>query len=270
MSRQAVGRAWAAALVALAFQVAGPALGADAPLAGISVVGTAFHVTDADGKVLRQDELVGAVLTAEDTEGHELTVRIDGWELDARDPMQEVVLYRLSTPDETGGWKDLCSPDPDGRKLGFPLGGRWTDSGEHVRAPTFGITCTSGAIGKCVRFGYKPWANGPDGKSLWELHQACVRMVRADYCGNGHGWTRNGMLIDIFDRLGIQKDETAPGLRFEAAWGPQGAYCVHHTRVPENGGLDDVLRMCPEKLSGRTGDSCTEDSDPEAALRNRS
>jgi len=83
----------------------------------------------------------------------------------------------------------------------------------------FLITCTGGAEGKCVRFGYKPWRRGPDGVSLAPYYQTCVRLVRADYCGDGIGHTRNGTPIDLFDTIGIQSDEVAPGMTFEAAWG---------------------------------------------------
>ena len=260
---------WPLALLAIAAAV--PASAGEPP--GITVVGTAFAVTDAAGRPLAQDDLVGAVIEAADTDGHALTVRIDGWERDARDPTGEVVLYRLSTPDGAGGWQDLCSPDPDGRRLGFPLGGIWTGTGEHRHAEgAFGITCTGGAIGKCVRWGYRPWATGPDGGSMWDLHQACVRMVRADYCGDGAGWTRTGMPIDLFDRLGIVRPEPMlpEGMHFEAAWAPDGAVCVHHPRVPGNISLEAMAARCPGRLAGRTGEACTEAGTETALLRNRS
>jgi hypothetical protein len=60
-----------------------------------------------------------------------------------------------------------------------------------------------------------------------------VRLVRADYCGDGIGHTRDGTPIDIFDAIGIQHDEPAPGMTFEAAWRADGAVCVRHTRLPD-------------------------------------
>ena len=255
-------------LVAIA---AFPAIAAQPP--GVTVTGTAFAVTDASGRLLTQNDLVGAVIEAADTDGRGLTVRIDGWEKDGRDPVGEVVLYRLSTPDGAGGWRDLCSPDPDGRRLGFPLAGTWTETGEHVAAEgVFGITCTGGAIGKCVRWGYHLWAAERGGTSMWDLHQACVRMVRADYCGDGTGWTENGTPIDLFDRLGIVRPEpTVPaGMHFEAAWEPGGAICVHHPRIPDKISLEAIAARCPKRLVGRTGEACTEAGGEKAYLRNRS
>ena len=42
----------------------------------------------------------------------------------------------------------------------------------------FTLTCATGAQGKCVRFGYKPWKTLSNGVVLADYHQACVRLVR--------------------------------------------------------------------------------------------
>jgi len=69
------------------------------------------------------------------------------------------MLYALSEQDpESRGWRNVCQADPDGRRLGFPLAGSFTSDGRYVTAADrLLITCTSGAEGKCVRFGCKPW-----------------------------------------------------------------------------------------------------------------
>jgi hypothetical protein len=46
---------------------------------------------------------------------------------------------------------------------------------------------------------------------------ACFRMMPADYCGNGNPHTRDGTLIEIWDREGIQVDTSVPDLSSEAA-----------------------------------------------------
>jgi hypothetical protein len=256
------------AVVALGLAVLDGA-GCPAAAAGVrevEIVGTAFRITLADGRVLAGRDLVGAVLEAEDEAGAPLTVRIDGVEPDPLDPAGETVLYELSSPDPAaGGWADACGPDPDGRRLGFPLAGIWTEGGEHLPAPgRFSITCTSGVIGKYVRFGYKPWRDGPDGRPIWDLHQTCVRLMRAD----GLPRTRDGTPIVIHGRLGIQDDELgAAGFTFEAAWGPAGARCVRRTRLAGVLGLDRLAATC-SGLAARTGPSCTEDEP--ALLYNRS
>src|SRR5204863_5686447 len=122
--------------------------------------------------------------------------------------------------------RPYCAADSDGRSRAIPLQGSWAaGAGTATRsADRVTFACTSGALGKCVRLGYKPWKMVA-GKPLAELHAACVRMVRADYCGDGRSHTRDGTRIDIWDRLGIQRraePADAPEL-FEAAWSPAGA-----------------------------------------------
>jgi hypothetical protein len=235
----------------------------------VEVEGTAFRITLSDGHVVGQEELPGIRLTIGDGSGQQRAIRIDAVERDAKDPAGEVVLYSFSDQDPASGeWRNLCEPDPDGRHLGFPLAGAFTGDGRHVEMPgRFLITCTGGAEGKCVRFGYKPWRRGPDGVSLASYYQACVRLVRADYCGDGIGHTRNGTPIDIFDTIGIQSDEIAPGMTFEAAWGPDGAVCVHHTRLKEVLDPAALVQQCPH-LAGHVGEICDEATP--ALLFNRS
>ena len=93
-------------------------------------------------------------------------------------------------------------------------------------------------------------------------------MVRADYCGDGRSYTRDGTMIEVEDAFGILGDGglPSPTRRFEAAWGPEGATCVDHVRVPARGTLEDVLRACP-RLAGRLGQACTPARpDPAGAL----
>ena len=237
--------------------------------------GTAFRVTLPDGRVLAQEQLPGTVLTLGDGSGKQRRIRIDAVEHDPRDPAGEVMLYTLFEPDPaTGRWRNACNPDPDGRRLGFPLAGAFTPDGRYIAGPTASpgatpgatpgaapgrilITCTGGAEGKCVRFGYKPWRTLPDGTSLKPYYQACVRLVRADYGGDGVGHTRNGTPIDLFDRIGIQRDEPGPGMTLEAAFGPDGAVCVAHPRLPDLTSLDALARHYP-RLTGHLGVACDE------------
>ncbi len=221
----------------------------------VTVEGSQFRVVLTDGSVLPQENLPGVVLAIGDGSGQQRRIRIDSVTPDPLDPAAEVMLYTLAEQAPDGAWHNLCQPGPDGRRAGFPIPGVFAQDMRHVAAPgRLSITCTGGAEAKCIRFGYKPWRHAPDGSSLVVYYQTCLRLVRADYCGDGVGHTRNGMLIDLFDRIGIQQDEIGPGMTLEAAWGPDGAVCVAHTRLPEQIGLDAV---CP-RLAGRIGASCTE------------
>jgi ADYC domain len=133
-----------------------------------------------DGRQLNQDEIVGLELSVGDEAGSKADFRIEGSRVDPSDP--EIRLYDISVKDtRSGRWRRFCQPGPDGIAMAFPLRGMWTPSGRHEDKPTFILTCTAGAIGKCVRFGYKPWKTTLEGVSLWAYHEACTRMVRADY-----------------------------------------------------------------------------------------
>ncbi|HET6467522.1 MAG TPA: ADYC domain-containing protein [Geminicoccaceae bacterium] len=262
------------AALPLALLVAAGAAAPEPP-AKVEVVGTALRLTMADGRVLTGDALVGAVLALGDEAGAGINVRIDAVRPDPRDPSGEVTLYALAVEDPaSGAWRDLCGPDPDGLALGFPLAGTWTATGEHLpSARAFSLACTSGVIGKCVRMGYRPWAAAADGTPLGPYHQACTRMLRADYCGDGTPHTREGTPVNIADRLRLQTFDPAPEMSFEAAWGADGAICVRRVRIPEAASLAELAAACPARLAGRTGEACTENAalrSPEVLILNRS
>jgi hypothetical protein len=241
------------------------AVGAPEALRAIEVAGAQFRVTTASGRVLPQQELVGAVLSYRQGD-QVLPVRIDRVFTDPKDKSGELLLYGFSVRDAgSGGWKEMCQPDADGLQAGFPL-----QLGE---GHGFVLTCTSGAQGKCVRFGYKPWASGPGGVTLLDHWRACGRMVRADYCGDGEPHTRDGTLIDMYDKLGIQKDEPSEGMQFEAAWSPQGAVCVRRVRIAEIFSLEALRQSCPRFKPEDLGEACSEARamhDPEVLLMNKS
>lgn len=251
--------------------VASPVASVTAAVAPLDVVGTRVQARKADGSVASNEDLIGSVLVARGEGGIRNAYRIDAIEVDPKDPTGETLLYAFSSKDpRTGVWASACKPDAAGFRRGFPLAGVWTPGGDHVRAAgRFEIACTSGALGKCVRMGYKPWKSD----AMWDRHQACVRMVRADYCGDGVGHTRDGTPIDVYDDAGIQSDEPAPGMSFEAGWGKDGAVCVSRTRVPAAWTLDQVRAACPARLGALTGAACTEDRarhDPRTLLLDKS
>ncbi|MEZ4450666.1 MAG: ADYC domain-containing protein [Nannocystaceae bacterium] len=92
------------------------------------------------------------------------------------------------------------------------------------RADTLYLACTSGAVGKAALWGYAPWTIGLD------AFEAAVRMVRADYCGDGTSWTKPGTPIQIADVWGIHGFTDKIG-QTEAFWGEGGAICLSHPRA---------------------------------------
>ena len=124
---------------------------------------------------------------------------------------------------------------------------------EPAEPGVFEIVCSSGARGQCVRFGYFPWVSG----AMRDIYDACIRMVRADYCGDGAGTTGDGMRIDLYDDRDIQKADGDSTQEYEAGWTAAGAVCVHHVRVKENILLESLAASCP-RLHDRLGATCTE------------
>ncbi len=100
-------------------------------------------------------------------------------------------------------------------------------------------------------------AHLPNGDVAEPYYQACVRLVRADYGGDGVGHTRNGTPIDLFDRVGIERDEPGPGMTLEAAFGPDGAVCVAHPRLSGLTSLEALAQRYPA-LAGHLGAACDE------------
>lgn len=231
-------------------------------IAATNVAGTQFRITLASGRVLEGPELTGATLNLVLPGGAMGRVRIEQIEKDPEDRDGDIFLHRLLVAETPDYWVDLCAPDAAGARWAFPLRGQWDGEGRRVSESGFTLICASDAIGKCVRFGYKPWKTTENGTSLAAYHDACVKAVRADYCGN-HATTRDGQPIDIFDALGIQHPEAGQGtaaMPFEAAFTASGAVCVAHTRVPENMTLEALAAECP-RLAGRLGSHACRESD---------
>jgi hypothetical protein len=216
----------------------------------VEVVGNTFRVSYSDGRVIAGSNLEGAVLAlSAPGDPKLLRIRIDSVERAPED--SDIFLHRITVLASQPGEEnhDLCDPDAQGQRWAFPLKGQWNADGRRLSEKGLTLACAAGgAIGKCVRWGYKPWTSSPSGKALAPYHAACVNMVRANYCGD-RGTTRDGMTIDYWDNAGVnlaEEDKARElGLRFEAAWGPQGAVCVAHTRVPENMTMTQLARSCP-------------------------
>lgn len=73
----------------------------------------------------------------------------------------------------------------------------------------------SGASEKCDALGYR----------IGKIHNACVRAMRADFCGDGSIHTVDGFLVDFSDPHGVQRP-VMPLLPIEAEWNERGAICV--------------------------------------------
>jgi hypothetical protein len=252
-------KAWSTLALAAILAVIEPeAAGAQAQL---TAEGTEFVLRIDGGRTLRSPDLVGATLKLS-FGGKDVDVTIASLEEDADAVGGRVLLHRFVVEGASAKPTDLCAPDAAGRSRGFPVpDGRGG----------FELTCTSGAIGKCVRSGYRPWEERPGGAPLRALHQACVRMMRADYGGDGRTHTRDGTVINVCDRHGIRTCRKDMPLVFEAAWGPEGATCVARPRIAALVSLDQLAARYPRLASRLGAAACTEDGamrDPAALLFN--
>ncbi len=211
----------------------------------IDVTDARFRVIKADGGILHGADLIGLIMHLRNGSGDPIDIRIDSVTLPAGEPDTGVELYGLSRRIDGGNdWTPLCKPGADGRALGFPLPGATSaDDESPASGGEFSIACTAGARGKCVMLGDRPWAVAANGESLRRYFAACVRMMRADYCGDGLPHTRPGVRVDMWDRAGIQSPQTA--LPFEAAWNADGALCVARPRVAGISTLADLQDSCP-------------------------
>jgi len=119
-----------------------------------------------------------------------------------------------------------------------PIFGTWDGgekgSGAHT---TRGLTfaCKGAAVAKCIsQEGYRPYVS-------WNHHNACVRMLRADYCGTGVPHTVGGTPITMVDGMSPAPIHPQPAnwdfytgnYRFEAIWSANGAVCTSAERLAE-------------------------------------
>jgi hypothetical protein len=228
--------------------IAGPLLGATRP---------------SDGRHLSGAQLTGATVSGDVLAGEQrirLPFRIDQVEVTS-----DLARYSVSVL-QNGEWYPMCGLRSDGSPLkAVALAGRWDpQTASYIADPAmFTLACENAAVGKCVTWGYRPWTSAPEclindrvckQQPLAAWHQACVRMVRADYCGNGRAHTRNGTPINVWDPLSIQVQDVTDW-QLEAEWTQEGAVCIRHTRWERADALDQetdleyVQRVCPERLA---------------------
>lgn len=174
-------------------------------------------------------------------DGRQVKLRVDAV-TPGTAPHADVWTYRVSYFEPANQlWWPICKDD-QGAIDAIPVSGRWdlrqgvAGGGAKIAdstAFTFGCVGRS-AIAKCVMAGYKPWASA-NGVSLDRHHQACVRLIRADFCGDGKSHTTNGQWVNLYDGVGVQQDTEhwVP----EAEWDEHGARCFYplnrsHEAVP--------------------------------------
>lgn len=198
---------------------------ADLHLEGSTLVGTL------QGQTIRGADFIGSTVTQVDPDGVTVFTVISDVQVDASDPSNETLLYSLQSQNPIDGKiTEACAPDAEGKRFAIPVPGTWDKTGAHQRSTSqFTFGCTSAAIGKCVQLGYRPWKS-VNGQSLEGYHQACTRMIRFDYCGDGTTHTVDGTEVDVYDLLKINTRDSLLLMPFDAAWSEDGAYCIERQR----------------------------------------
>jgi hypothetical protein len=228
---------------------AGSRLSSGAAVYGSTLVGSLLVGWLSDGRQVAGKELVGARFQGLLSNGTALELRIDA--VSQGTPLDDDVWFYRFSHYASGKWQPTCGVDGAGNPVSaIPLRGIWnygvgpgggsrTDDGS-----AFTFACRGFALAKCVEMGFRPWRSGDycydervcNPWSCWtnvyctwipwtDVHQACTRALRADYCGDGNAWTANGKLVNVYDRYGVAQTDTA-AWPFEAEWGPNGPVCV--------------------------------------------
>lgn len=167
--------------------------------------------------------LVGSKWVGKSSTNVAVTLRIDAVGAGS-DANADLPLYTV-TYQTTLGWLPLCGVDLTGPIQAVAVPGVWTTRGSDAAAygdagTAFTFACRGKTIAKCVELGYRPWLGTDESLDM----QACVRTLRADYCGDGVPHTVDGTLLNLYDVDGIQLDTETwfP----EAEWSEAGATCV--------------------------------------------
>ena len=195
-----------------------------------------------DGNILRGEDPQGGLHSGVELDG----ARFDVDFVDPEDPGNTATLeFELSGAETTstglvlstvrhrelpgGDWVNSCE---NGAKAVL-LQGDWDlQTGQRISAGSDALTfaCLGAALGDCATWGYIP-GELYNNVSLDAYHEACTRLKRADYCGDGTHHTENGHIIDVYDAQGIQTPVTVGSWNVEAMWGPNGAICASMTRL---------------------------------------
>lgn len=140
----------------------------------------------------------------------------------AFNPLGSAARYELRW-DDSG--EPMCRVDADGNTWAVMLGDVYLDDDGTVtdRPNTLLVGCGEGAAAKAALWGYRPGIVGNDG------YQAAVRMVIADYCGDGTAYTAEGTGLQVMDVWGLHSTPYL-ALPTEAGWDENGATCLLEPR----------------------------------------
>lgn len=109
------------------------------------------------------------------------------------------------------------------------------------------LACAGSAAAKMALLGYGPHANfdGQTAPSSPAQRQATLKMITADYCGDGHTYTEDGTPIIWENQAGTVVPEANADLSApEAIWTQSGALCLDTPRVVDRSEVSCTLPSC--------------------------
>jgi ADYC domain len=123
-----------------------------------------------------------------------------------------------SEPDELEG-KAIAVPgfwERERKKQIYEVSGR----------KVFSLSCASGVVAKCIKWGYQP---SETDAGQQDLYSACLHAARGQFTlEDNKSYTCDGTEIYLFNRK--EKVDVPPGFIFEAAWGKDGILCMDRPR----------------------------------------
>lgn len=119
------------------------------------------------------------------------------------------------------------------------------------------IACFGNAAAKMKLANYSRFADytGTGTAASRAQRQATIRMITADYCGDGTSFTSDGVALDWLNRIERvtpQHNSTPAWADVEAIWDEDGAICLNTPRVAEIGEVEAhcTLPACDEQMLG--------------------
>lgn len=189
--------------------------------AAADLVGTRFDATLVDGKTVAM-RITGVVRHKKLSDGPPPGPRHSDY----------VIQYKSGNR-----WAPLCPSEAPAAMLVSGSFGHAPDgrpNGDYDPTRThLTFACRDGVAAKCQGWGY--WSWNPKRAAYF---QACTRMARADYCGNGRSRTVDETMINYLDlhRKPLGQLKAMDGFEPEAVWGlgaagkPPAAICLSRTR----------------------------------------
>jgi hypothetical protein len=213
----------------------------------LDVAGDAFVLRDARGAALAGQALLGTHIYLGADGQTFATVMIASHARVARwaDGAPDVDAYGLVYVDGHHIERNVCTGNHDSPRapIALVLGGETYDmEAKEVRPDPeqrwFSIACAGSAAAKLSLLGYGPQSS----KTTPARRQATLKMITADYCGDGHSYTVDGTPIQ-WENVAGTVELTAEPAAIEAVWTADGALCLDEARIAGTE-IDCTLPRC--------------------------